>query len=309
VEVVTMTGRQSPEPSVPAPPVTVPADGSSSVNVPRVGVRSAILGLGARRRFERRLAGLDLHHGDDPGPPVTESDLVGLPEPARRYLRAMGVVGRRRDRWFRARFRGGFRMKPGQAWMPYESWQYDAADPVTRVVDMRIDAAGVLPMFGTDTYLAGEGRMRGRLFGLVTVAEGGGREFDLGELVTYLNDAAMLAPSMLLTPNVQWMPHDQRSFDVTITDRGNTVSARFFVDPTGRLIDFRTDDRWYAGSTPPRRTTWSTPIDGWTTLAGGRPVPTDGSATWHLPEGEFSYVRGSFDPSSIEFDGGTAGKG
>jgi hypothetical protein len=41
--------------------------------------------------------------------------------------------------------------------------------------------------------------MHGKLLGLVTVADGEGREFDLGELVTYVNDAAMLAPSMLLT--------------------------------------------------------------------------------------------------------------
>ena len=284
----------------------MPADASSGRAEPRSGMRSSILGM------ER--AGVSSGIWPDsacpvPSPPGLMSRMrtsSGCPSRPSATCRPWVWWDARRDRSFRARFHGWFRMKPGQAWMPYESRQYDAMDPVTRVVDMRIDAAGVLPMFGTDTYLAGKGLMRGKVLGLFTVVDGEGPEFDLGELVTYLNDAAMLAPSMLLAPNVQWLPNDPGSFDVTITDRGNTVTARLSVDSTGRLIDFRTDDRWYSGTTSPRRTTWSTPIDGWATLAGGRPVPTGGSAIWHLPDGEFSYVRGSFDPLSVEFDTGGA---
>jgi hypothetical protein len=109
-----MTATRSLEPSAPTPAGTVkPAGGSSGRAEPRSGMRSSILGFGARRRFERRLAGLGLPNAVDPGPDVTDSDLVGLPEPAQRCLRAMGVVGRPRDRSFRARFRGWFRMKPG----------------------------------------------------------------------------------------------------------------------------------------------------------------------------------------------------
>jgi hypothetical protein len=59
-------------------------------------------------------------------------------------------------------------------------------------------------MFGVDLYQAGPGRMRGKLLGMITVADGSGQEFDLGELTTYLNDALMRAPSMLLTPAVTW---------------------------------------------------------------------------------------------------------
>jgi hypothetical protein len=183
--------------------------------------------------------------------------------------------------------------------MPFDAWQYNASDPVTRVIDMRIDVAGIVPMFGTDSYVAGRGRMHGKVLGLVTVADGKGREFDLGELVTFVNDAALLAPSMLLTPRAEWHAVDDESFDVTFTDHGNSVSARLFVDSAGRLTDFRTTDRWYAGEQSLVRAPWWTPIDGWTTDAD-RPMPTGGSAVWHFPDAEFAYVRGSFMPGTVE---------
>ena len=72
--------------------------------------------------------------------PVSEDDLTPLPEPARRYLRSMGVVGRERDHGFLIRLTGRFRLR-GRTWMPFEAWQCNLAAPVTRVFRMRIDAA------------------------------------------------------------------------------------------------------------------------------------------------------------------------
>jgi len=37
-----------------------------------------------------------------------------------------------------------------------------------------------------------------KLFDLFTLADGTGTEYDIGELATYLNDAVLVAPSMLL---------------------------------------------------------------------------------------------------------------
>jgi predicted transcriptional regulator of viral defense system len=65
-----------------------------------------------------------------------------------------------------------------------------------------------------------------RLMDLVTVGDGTGEAYDIGELVTYLNDGIVLAPSMLLVPEVRWTAVDATSFDVALTDHGRTVSAR-----------------------------------------------------------------------------------
>lgn len=264
-------------------------------------LRDSILGFGARQRFDAKLRKLDLRVRRGDPAPVVDADLAELPPPAQRYLRFMGVIGRPREQFLRARFRGQFRMKPDASWLPFDARQFNSVNPIARIADMRIDVARVLPMFGTDSYLGGVGRMHGTLLGLFTVADGAGLEFNLGELVTWVNDAVMLAPSMLLTAAVRWGLVDDDTFELVVTDHGNTVTARVLVDPVGRPVEFITDDRWYAGATPPLRARWTTPFEGWARLPTGRPVPTGGGAVWHLPDGPFEYVRGTFDPASIQF--------
>jgi len=88
----------------------------------------------------------------------------------------MGIIGRTRDWSFRARFVGEFRQQTRQKFMPCEAWQYNTRLIPARIYYMRIDFAGVLPMFGVDLYQAGPGRMRGKLLGMITVADGSGPE-------------------------------------------------------------------------------------------------------------------------------------
>jgi Family of unknown function (DUF6544) len=263
--------------------------------------RERTLGAGMRRRFQDRVDRLNLPTGPVDTPAVSKTDLTALPRAAARYLRFMGVVGRPRDWSFRARFVGEFRQRLGQRFMPCEAWQYNTSLVPARLYYMRIDFAGVLPMFGVDAYQAGQGRMHGKLLGLVTVADGSGREFDIGELTTYVNDALMIAPSMLLTPAVSWTAADDHSFDITISDGGISATSRVYIDDQGRLVDFGTTDRWAALPAGLTRARWTTPIDGWQDH-NGRWLPTGGHAIWHLDTGDFEYVRGRFIPDSVEFN-------
>jgi hypothetical protein len=261
-------------------------------------------------RSAREATGHDLLHslqravvttgsGRSPGDArvVTDGDVALLPPVVRRYLGFMGVVGRPRVWSFCVRFEGRFRLRPEARFVPFEAWQFNTADRPSRTFHMRLDLAGVLPMMGRDTYVDGHGRMAGRALGLVPVADGSGPEFDAGELVTYLNDAVLLAPSMLLG-RADWRAVDDGCFDVAITDGGSTVTARVFVDGRGAPREFRTDDRCVALSGGLVRAPWSTPIDGWTTV-DGRAVPTSGRAQWHLSDGDFVYARAAFDASTL----------
>lgn len=260
-----------------------------------------------------RLLGRDLRHsaGDaaaawglpdlvpGAGAVVTDDEVALLPDVVQRYLRFMGVVGRPRDRSFVARFTGRFRLGPDKPWMRCDAWQYNAAEPVARVFHMRLDFARVVPMVGHDTYVRGHGRMHGRLLGLVTVADGTGPEYDVSELVTYVDDCILFAPSMLLGPATRWAAAGDDAFDVTFTDSGITVSARVLVDREGRPVDVSTEDRWAALPDGLVRARWTTPVAGWGDV-GGRPVPAGVSAVWHLPDGEFTYGEGC--ASAVEWD-------
>lgn len=235
----------------------------------------------------------------DPGESdvVTDSEVADLPDVVQRYLSFMEVVGRKRARSVQARFVGRFQLRPKLGWMPAEAWQYDSGVEVARVYVMRLRFARVVPMIGRDTYVGGRGRMIGKLAGLVTVVDGQGEEFDIGELTTYLNDALLLAPSMLLG-RVEWVGVDDHSFDVSLTDAGRTVTGRVFVDDRGAPVDFSSTDRFADLPGGLVRAEWRTPIDGWEHV-GGRPVPGSTRAVWNLEDGPLTYVEGRFVPDSI----------
>jgi hypothetical protein len=112
--------------------------------------------------------------------------------------------------------------------------------------------------------VGGRGQLRGKLLNLMPVMSRSGPEYDVGQLVTYVNDACMVAPSMLLTSGVTWTGVDDNSFDLTLVDRGNTVTARVFVDDDGHLVDFSTTDPYFTSPKGLQQARWTTPADGWT---------------------------------------------
>ena len=150
----------------------------------------------------------------------------------------------------------------------------------------------------------GRGRMLIKVFDRFTVGDSTGIEFDVGELVTYLNDAVLMAPSTLLVPEVSWRSVDSDCFDVTLTDRGCTVTARVLVDELGRPRDFSTTERFVEApgeSGQLVRARWSTPVSAWT-MIDGRPLPSRAQAVWHLPRGEFPYADFRLLPETVAFN-------
>lgn len=252
-------------------------------------------------RFLKELAAAGLPSAPADEAAVTDADLEGLPDAAARNLRFMRVVGRPRDWSFRARFTGRFRRQPGQRWLPCEAWQYNTALEVACIFHMSVRIGGVVPMIGRDTYLRGRGRMHGKLLDLITVVDGQGAEFDTGELIVYLNDLILLAPSMLLRLDTTWSAVDEESFDVTLRDAGHSVTGRVFIDEQGAVRDFATMDKYAAFSGRLTRTRWTTPVSGWETY-DGRPLPLTASASFDLPEGPFPYAEGRFLPASITYN-------
>jgi Family of unknown function (DUF6544) len=258
-----------------------------------------------QRKLSREVARMGLVARGEPGPGVREADLAPLPPAAQRYLRYMGVLGRPRDTTFRIHLRGEFRMNDRSGWLPIEAWQYSSQPDVARIFHMTLRMKGI-PVYGRDTYFAGHGRMLVRPLDLFTIEDGHGPEYDLGELVTYLNDGVFIAPSMLLAPGITFSAVDDRSFDVAITSRGVTATARVLLDDGGAPRDFSTDDR-FCSQNPfdPKqrlvRARWTTPVDGFVRV-DGRAFPTRGKAVWHLPQGEFTYAVFDFDPAGIAFN-------
>jgi hypothetical protein len=188
--------------------------------------------------------------------------------------------------------------------MKCETWQYNTRLGIARIFHIRIRFFGILPVLGRDTYVGGHGRMLIRLLDLATVGDGTGEAYDIGELVTYLNDGIMMAPGMLLVPEVHWSAVDARSFDVELTDHGRTVRARVLLDARGAPIDFETTDRFYADPKNPAKVTrcrWTTPMEAFQDIDGRR-LPSRGQAVWHPPDGELAYADFTLLPQTVRFN-------
>jgi len=210
----------------------------------------------------------------------------------------MGVVGRPRDWSFQAHITGRFRLRGEGAWMAAEVWQYNSSVEVARLFHMRLDFKGAVPMVGRDTYLGGKGIMHGKLLDLVTVAHSEGPETDLSELSTYLNDAVLMSPSMLLRPNTSFAFVDESSFDVTLVDAGMTVTGRVFLDGDARPANFVTFDRYADLKSGLVQAEWTTPIDGWQP-DGDRFIFTRGHAIWNMAQGPLDYLDFSLSPGDV----------
>lgn len=251
--------------------------------------------------FLKEVAAAGLPSLSDKGQPVEEDDLSGLPAAAQRYLRFMGVVGRPKDWSLRAHFTGRFRRSPGAGWMPCEAWQYNSGVEVARIFVMRVRSGGVLSMTARDIYLRGRGQMRGKLMGLVPVVNGTGPMFDVGELVPWLNDAVIMAPSLLLDGRTSWSDVDEDSFDLTVTDAGHRIAARVFIDERGAVRDFTTMDKRAALREGLVEACWHTPVTGWREVRG-RKLPTRGSTMYDLEEGPYTYAEFEFAPDSVIYN-------
>lgn len=245
------------------------------------------------RAFVRRVA--SALPTTPPGATVTEADLERLPAAAVRYLRFMNVVGRARGRSLLAAAHGRFRMRPGGRWMACRAWQLNTAVPVRRLFHTHLRLAPGIAMTGWDVYADGCGQMRGTLFGAVPMVSGTGPHYAASELVTWLNDAVLLAPSMLVDPAVQLREdEDDDWFRAEVTDGGRTVAARVLVDERGAPRDFLTDDRYADLPGGPVRARWHTPVGGWEAV-DGRALPVGAKAVWELTGGPFTYAELEFD--------------
>jgi hypothetical protein len=232
---------------------------------------------------------------------VDEASIVGLPKPVQRYLHFMGAVGQPRDWSLRAQFSARFRREAGD-WLACEVLQYDRREPVARVFLMQLALGPLLPVTVRDNYAHGHGTMTAKAFDLFPVADGRGYELDVGELVTYLNDAILMAPSLLLGPETTWNALDANAFEVALRDGSLNVSARVWLDERGAPTDFSTTDRFFDTQDGKRvRTEWRTPVSGWQ-VVGRRHLPTRAQAVWRLPNGPFAYADFSMDPDRIAFN-------
>lgn len=249
-------------------------------------------------QFDRDVA-LGLARSMD-APLVTDADLVPLPEPVQRYLRATGAVGQPRVRNYRVRFRGRIRSGPEAPWMPFEAQQQSFVQPPARLFLMRATMRG-LPVQVFHRLVEGAATMRVRVLGALTLADARGPVMDRSETVTLFNDMCILAPGSLIEASIRWEPIDAHSARAAFTNGINTITATLEFGPDGLLANFTSDDR--SRLSPDGRRflaqRFSTPLRDYRSYRGHR-LASYGEARYHAAEGDFSY--GEFEMLDVQFN-------
>lgn len=226
---------------------------------------------------------------------ITEEHLFHLPEPVQRYLRSVGIVGKRNIRTVRLKQKGVFRR--GQRWLPFTAEQFFATDPPGFVWQAQVQFLPLLNFSVTDMFVDGHGRLQAKLLSLFKVVEASGPEADQGELLRYLAEIAWF-PTAWLSPYIEWESIDARAAKVTLRLPSLAVSAVLHFDDESRLCRVTAQRHMEEGGRFPLRD-WSGQVSEYRRIAGLL-VPVKANAMWHLESGDLEYFRG--EVTQIEHD-------
>jgi hypothetical protein len=230
---------------------------------------------------------------------LTNNDIKDLPEPIQKYLIYVGAVGKEKVRNMRITFRGQMKMDLKKDWIEINAEQYNFYDKLTRLFYINGKMYGV-PIVGMDSFINGKGNMHIKAASLITVADVKGKEMDMAAMVTLFDDMCLMSPATLNDKRIHWESINPLTVKGVFEDGGNKVSALLYFNTSGELINFVTDDRYYAPiGKSPENVRWSTPVKDYKEINGVR-VPTYGEAIWHLPEGDFCYAK--FDINDVEYN-------
>ena len=218
---------------------------------------------------------------------VTEARLAELPAPVARHLRQAGVVGNAIPTRVALTQKGRIRSSADSSWMEFEAVEHFSTNPPGFVWKAYLPSKALPIVFGRDHYLGGDGAITMKMLGTFVVAEaGGGAEMNHASLMRYLNET-MWFPAALAGSALVWTPVDELSADVSLTDRGITVSARLIFDAEGRLVNF-VAERFNSATNA--MNTWETPMSDYATF-NRMTIPSKGMALYRTGETDFPYVE------------------
>lgn len=233
------------------------------------------------------------------------SDLADLPAPIRRYLGHVLSEGQPLVRTVRLRQKGMFRSGDASAaWRPFAAIQHVTTRPPGFAWEASIEMAPWIPVQVVDAYHKGQGVLRARLGGVLTVAAPApSLALDEGELMRYLAEAPLYPTALLPGHGVAWTPVDDRSAQATLMHGSTSAVLVFHVNEQNEVErvtgsrPFAVDDDTYE-------------LRPWTgywrqyAVRNGMRVPTEGEVAWTHSDGqEVGYWRGRIQ--TIEYDVGS----
>lgn len=219
---------------------------------------------------------------------ITADQLKSLPEAVRRYLNYSRVIGKSPIKTARVEYAGKFRLGADKPWMTIRAHQtYTIATPGFQW-NATFSLWRIPFMTARDMYHDGQAHMFGKLMRLFTVLDVSGEALLQGTMVRYLQEM-MWFPTAFLSPYITWQGIDAHCALATFCHNDKSVSAQFYVDDDGRLMNV-VAERYAERDGDFHLHTWSTPITDYGEFSGFR-IPRRGLAVWQFPDEDFVYIQ------------------
>jgi len=228
-----------------------------------------------------------------PADRAIQQEPQGLPAPVVRHIHACGFIGKPSVTAFEVIWAESYiRMKPGQLWMKLQTRQINGSRPPFRIAYMKAYLLKMIPFEGRDLLYEKGASMWGRIGGVKDIFDVSGPELTQSAMITWLAEV-LLMPGVIADSMLTWHPVNDSMADVSLDYQGFRVSGRFFFDKEGRAWKFESADRYFSkpdGSF--EKIPWTAIFTDYQTGPDGFMIPTNVSAIWHLPEGDYEYWEG-----------------
>ena len=222
--------------------------------------------------------------------PISETNIMKLPEPVQRYLRYSGVIGQEKIKTVRLKQKGFFRPGENLPWMPMIAEQYYTTNPPAFLWFGTVKALPFLSISARDKFIDGQGSMLVKLQSFFTLTNARGDKIDRGALLRYLGEM-MWFPTAWLSDYIQWQEIDCHSVRAILNCNGLEVSAVLHFNADGQIVKL-TAQRY-------REVKGEYALDEWEAIPmtnyqefNGLRIPVNVEVLWKLEYGNFSYFRG-----------------
>ena len=222
--------------------------------------------------------------------PLTEEKIKDIPEPIKKYLRKCGYVNKsivfNADVFWKESY---IRLKPDKDWTELTTKQFNSVKPISRIAYMEFKT---MPVTGRDIYRNGQGNMNGKLFNLIPIINGKGKEVSQSSLITIFCEFLFI-PGYIMQDYVKWEYLDEKTVRATVFDEGFIVTGIFHFDNEGLFSRFETEDRYYTDEKGKyAKTSFSAIVDSYQTQ-DSIIIPEKVRIVWHLKNGDYEYYKGT----------------
>ena len=249
------------------------------------------LSQGLLRKYKREIKNAFLEEHATKEEILTQKDLLHLPMAVQKYLTYVGVVGKEKVHSFKMTAEGEIKMTMDSAWSKIKVDQNNfVGNKLVRLFFLRMNMFGI-PVYALHSYTDREASMLGKIAGFFTVINAKGKEMRISDTITLLNDMCLIAPATLIDRRITWEEIDEATVKAIFTTEYCTVSAILYFNNNDQLINFTTEERYYAGANNTYETvSWSTPFYEYKEM-NGLMLPKAGEATWNLPDKDYTYCK------------------